>query len=612
MSRSSKKHIISPDAHSTCKRSKSTTHANNVKLSKHTDQSASYSDLPTATLDVHHVLGHDLSLPCISLVDINKSNHLPPTPTSFDSPHITRCERYLDSAVDPIHTINPQSVILCSGQQSAHKPTYSSQPNNVDLDYSPKHIPYPPTKYAQDDHPVNTCNKCLCNQIGHNNVDINSNNLTSDSSKSSQIKSSLTQTIQDLLPYKYLISVPENPGLEIIKNTEKIIDHISAEVLKRLQCMHNVIAYNIPDSTNLKLAKNTLLQKCGLSQSWCVARRLRKTQTKASCPILFQFGSIIEANHLLKSQSLLRRVPTFKKVRITHDKTAIQRRNSNEVQNNQPSLHGSCSYNVGHSAIPKTPYPTPPKNGGTPHTATSPKNKTKHQAAVTIHPKPKHSTTTKCPPTYAFTVSKHSSCVSNEKPKPKPHINRSNSYNRPNTVMRNNTKFSLNTHKYSRSLNTQHAPTHSSRMHYNKHNELAVPPYPNVRLRPTKTTLTHDANKPYSLKHAGYRNQHSPHNRNTIPGNNVRQSCNNYLKHTTPLTTRNRSRTPHCTQDNHNVGLLGDPPIDSKYYQNQTALYNSLISPNLAHTPPHPFLSLSPSTVLLWGLQMLRATIPLF
>ncbi|VDP69822.1 unnamed protein product [Schistosoma curassoni] len=167
---------------------------------------------------------------------MNKSGQIPCRSTSFESPPkcITCFEQYLDSAVDSEHTTNPQSAILFSGSRSTCKPAYDSQSDDVDLDYSPRHTLHPPTKCAQGDHPVDTCNRSVCNHIDHKNFDINSNNLTKGGPKSSQIQLSLTQTIQDPLPYKYLVSVPENPDLEIIKNPGKVIDHISSGVLKRL------------------------------------------------------------------------------------------------------------------------------------------------------------------------------------------------------------------------------------------------------------------------------------------------------------------------------------------------------------------------------------------
>lgn len=87
--------------------------------------------------------------------------------------------------------------------------------------------------------------------------------------------------------------------------------------------MQNTIMRDIPDSADLKFVKNTPPQECELSQTWCVTSRLCKLQTKASCPILLQFGSITETIHL-DDQSLLSNFPTFKKIRIIHDRTFIR------------------------------------------------------------------------------------------------------------------------------------------------------------------------------------------------------------------------------------------------------------------------------------------------
>lgn len=167
-----------------------------------------------------------MSLPCISLTDMNKNDNKPFEWTSYGtscSPLkiATCCELFLNSAADLKHTANPQSAISCSGPQNACKNACNNQPSDVDLHFSPRHILCSSTNSAQIDYMVDTCNKSVCNHIDPNYFDINSNIFTNDPSNSSKIELSLTQTIQNLLPYKYLITVPGNYDLEITKKTLK-------------------------------------------------------------------------------------------------------------------------------------------------------------------------------------------------------------------------------------------------------------------------------------------------------------------------------------------------------------------------------------------------------
>ncbi|VDP39784.1 unnamed protein product [Schistosoma margrebowiei] len=240
--------------------------------------------------------------------------------------------------------------------------------------------------------------------------------------------------------------------------------------------MPNVIVYNIPDSTNIKIARNTLLQECGLSQSWFVTRRLRKGHTKASCPTLFQFGSTTEANHL-----------------------AVQRRICNGTQTDQPSLRSRGSYSSCHCTNPKISYTAPPKNGGTSDTAISPKDKTAHKAATTTHPQPKHSATPKCQTTYALIASKYYPSGPCKMPKNDLLRNNANSYKISDTAVRNNTKLSVKTHQYSSTPNPKRTPSHSNRIPYSKHSELASPTHPNVKRHLTSTTPTRDTHKSSSV-----------------------------------------------------------------------------------------------------------------
>lgn len=130
---------------------------------------------------------------------------------------------------------------------------------DIYFDYSPRHILHFSTKCVQGGHLIDTCKKSIFNRIDPNSFGLNSSNLTSSSFKSSQIELGHIQTIQEFLLYKYLITVPEGFRSRNYKKHWKIIDHISSEMLKRLQCMQNVIVYNIINSANLNSTKNTVL-----------------------------------------------------------------------------------------------------------------------------------------------------------------------------------------------------------------------------------------------------------------------------------------------------------------------------------------------------------------
>lgn len=105
----SKKHIVYSDTYSICKISKSVNKTIDVKLHKHADQSASYSGFSTATVDIYHILENDTRLPCISLINIGKTNHKPFESALFGISYsplksVIHCEQFSEGAADPIHS----------------------------------------------------------------------------------------------------------------------------------------------------------------------------------------------------------------------------------------------------------------------------------------------------------------------------------------------------------------------------------------------------------------------------------------------------------------------------------------------------------------------------
>ncbi|CAH8842129.1 unnamed protein product [Trichobilharzia szidati] len=172
--------------------------------------------------------------------------------------------------------------------------------------------------------------------------------------------------VHDLLPLRYLIKPADYPDYDTLQSCERIIDHISTEVIKRVQCMYNAIVFNVPDSTNIKTLKNALLKACEIPDSHCTCKRLRKSSANTSCPIMFEFNSIVDASRFVNNQHLFRKASSFKNVRIIHDRTPIQRRAKQSIPadeiNHQKDTTGPTDVNTKHHLnLKRSPPPSDPK-----------------------------------------------------------------------------------------------------------------------------------------------------------------------------------------------------------------------------------------------------------
>jgi hypothetical protein len=93
-----------------------------------------------------------------------------------------------------------------------------------------------------------------------------------------------------------------------------------------MRCSRNAVVFNIPDKVALNSVRNTLLSNCGLNVASADCIRLRKKHQKYSCPVLFRFESESQAATFINGQSHLINVTQYKSLRITKDRTPLERR----------------------------------------------------------------------------------------------------------------------------------------------------------------------------------------------------------------------------------------------------------------------------------------------
>ena len=131
--------------------------------------------------------------------------------------------------------------------------------------------------------------------------------------------------INDLSALAYLMSVPTKPDLTVAVGASKLFSTIASEVSWRIRNSKNAIVFNVPDKADLNYVRYKLLNVCGLNPQAVECLRLRKKQQKNSCPLLFRFLSEVDANTFINSQSLLRKIAQFSRIRIGKDRTPLER-----------------------------------------------------------------------------------------------------------------------------------------------------------------------------------------------------------------------------------------------------------------------------------------------
>ena len=106
----------------------------------------------------------------------------------------------------------------------------------------------------------------------------------------------------------------------------KLVDALATELHLRIQCCKNAVVFNIPDKFPLLHIQRALLEAADLKNVCCKCIRLRKKAITKICPILFQFGSAQDARVFISKQAIIARATPFNTVKITYDRTVLQRR----------------------------------------------------------------------------------------------------------------------------------------------------------------------------------------------------------------------------------------------------------------------------------------------
>ncbi|GAA50614.1 hypothetical protein CLF_104796 [Clonorchis sinensis] len=104
-----------------------------------------------------------------------------------------------------------------------------------------------------------------------------------------------------------------------------LIDAIAVEICQRIECRHQVLVFNQPDLISLERTKTAILTACGMLNTACTARRLRKLKPSICCPIIMQFQDENYAMLLLTSQILLFPTEKFRTIKVRATRTGMQR-----------------------------------------------------------------------------------------------------------------------------------------------------------------------------------------------------------------------------------------------------------------------------------------------
>nr|CAH8825093.1 unnamed protein product [Trichobilharzia regenti] len=136
----------------------------------------------------------------------------------------------------------------------------------------------------------------------------------------------LQSKFDSIMPLTQLCDPPQNICFESLIKSERIIDYLAEEAVKRIMSSHNVLAYNIPDREPIAKLKNSCLKACNMSLTECQVLRLRKKSANHPCPVLFKFRSTEEARNFLKSGKKIGSSTPYTNIRVAPDLTPCQRR----------------------------------------------------------------------------------------------------------------------------------------------------------------------------------------------------------------------------------------------------------------------------------------------
>ncbi|GAA56635.1 ubiquitin carboxyl-terminal hydrolase 12/46 [Clonorchis sinensis] len=113
---------------------------------------------------------------------------------------------------------------------------------------------------------------------------------------------------------------------------------IAVEICQRIECRRQVLIFNASD--RIPHTKTAILTACGMLDTTCTARRLRKSKPSMFCPIIIQFRDENGAFSLLISQALLSPTEEFRAIKAKAALTRMQRQLTMKVL---PTSHNSVT-----------------------------------------------------------------------------------------------------------------------------------------------------------------------------------------------------------------------------------------------------------------------------
>ncbi|GAA57499.1 hypothetical protein CLF_112811, partial [Clonorchis sinensis] len=98
-----------------------------------------------------------------------------------------------------------------------------------------------------------------------------------------------TFSFQTIQPVACLLTPDATCDPANLEKASILIDTIAAEICQRIECRHQALLVSAPDRIPLEHAKIVILAACGMLETTCTARRLRKLKPSMYCPITIQF-----------------------------------------------------------------------------------------------------------------------------------------------------------------------------------------------------------------------------------------------------------------------------------------------------------------------------------
>ncbi|GAA48905.1 hypothetical protein CLF_102195, partial [Clonorchis sinensis] len=92
--------------------------------------------------------------------------------------------------------------------------------------------------------------------------------------------------LQNIQPIVCLLNPDATCDPATLEKASMLIDTIAVEICQRIECRHQVLAVNTPDRVPPEHTKAAILTACGMLDTTCTARWLRKLKPSTCCPII--------------------------------------------------------------------------------------------------------------------------------------------------------------------------------------------------------------------------------------------------------------------------------------------------------------------------------------